>query len=109
MSVAVGGCSGGDDVPRSTATGGESGLTTAMVTVAMSDSKPSLNSEKRRLELSARQSSSPKRSMDILHEEDEVQRIGGRWLDAGDEVEIEIPGVLALGVDEKTSTTDSGS
>jgi hypothetical protein len=47
--------------------------------------------------------------MDVFHEENEVQRVGGRWLEAGNEMEIEIPGMLALGVDEKTSTTDRGS
>ena len=47
--------------------------------------------------------------MDVFHEEDEVQRVGGRWLEAGNEMEIEIPGMVALGVDEKASTPDCGS
>jgi hypothetical protein len=47
--------------------------------------------------------------MDVFHKEDEVQRVGGRWLEAGNQVKVEIPGKLALGMDEKTSTTDRGS
>ena len=45
----------------------------------------------------------------VLHEKHQMERVGGRRLETGDEVKVEVAGLLALSVDEQSSTADLSS
>ena len=47
-----------------------------------------------------------KRSTGVLHQEDEVKVVGGAREQLGDEMEVEVAGVVGLGVDEQAATAD---
>jgi hypothetical protein len=49
---------------------------------------------------------SPQRSQDVLHQQHQVQRVGGGWLEFRDEVQVERPGRRALGMDEQPAATN---
>ena len=45
----------------------------------------------------------------IVHQQKQMQLVGGRRPELGDQVEVEVPRFGRFGVDEKTATADVGA